>query len=118
MIERLLKAAAKISISDNEMMKKYWEKDLEAKEILINSSDEMMKTHCDGDSELRQIIVDSRIKSLRNLEPLLAEYNNFELADAEMDELTLLLIEELLKEVENLRETTELFEEWVRDCPI
>ena len=96
MIERLLKAAAKISISDNEMMKKYWEKDLEAKEILINS----------------------RIETLRNLEPLLAEYNNFELADAEMDELTLLLIEELLKEVENLRETTELFEEWVRDCPI
>ena len=96
MIERLLKAAAKISISDNEMMKKYWEKDLEAKEILINS----------------------RIETLRNLEPLLAEYNNFELADAEMDELTLLLIEELLKEVKNLRETTELFEEWMRECPV
>ena len=96
MLERLLKEAARISICDNEMMKKHWENDLESKELLINS----------------------KIETLRNLEPLLAEYNNFELADAEMDELTLLLIEELLKEVENLRETTELFKAWMQTCPI
>ena len=96
MIERLLKEAAIISID----------------------GDEMLKAHCETNVGMRRIMIDLRIETLRNLEPLLAEYNNFELADAEMDELTLLLIEELLKEVENLRETTELFEEWVRDCPI
>ena len=96
MIERLLKEAAIISID----------------------GDERLKAHCETNVGMRRIMIDLRIETLRNLEPLLAEYNNFELADAEMDELTLLLIEELLKEVENLRETTQLFEEWVRDCPI